>query len=178
VWLGNFQRGAGSDLCDSHACYGTAFAGGPSVAMRETQHLRARRVLRGRRQPWRRAGLQQRVWTLDDDRTCAYGASSLFDAACVQAPFERGAGRDADVRGSPRLPNSPSHQALHRPRPKEVAREAITHQKGPRVSGALPHACRELRRRWAAADDGNEVLPLLPCATSSAARVIRAAARR
>ena len=54
--------------------------------------------------------------TLDDDRTRAYGAMSLFDAACVQAPSERGAGRDADVRGSPRLPNSSSHQALHRPR--------------------------------------------------------------
>src|SRR3954468_16045953 len=75
-------------------------------------------------------------------RTSRYGALSLFDAACVQAPSERGAGRDADVRGSPRLPNSPSHRALHRPRIKEVAREAINHQKGSRVSGALSRGCR------------------------------------
>ena len=53
---------------------------------------------------------------LDDDRTCAYSPLSLFDAACVQAPSERGAGRDAGVRGSPRLPNSPSHRALQRRR--------------------------------------------------------------
>src|SRR3954468_8455319 len=64
-------------------------------------------------------------------------------AACVQAPSERGAGRDADDRGSPRLPNSPEHRALQsHTTVKEVAREAIGTQEGPRLSGALRRLAR------------------------------------